>query len=35
VYAGDRVSPIPILLSSDATLIGNWGGAHPIISEYT
>lgn len=35
VYAGDKVSPIPIFLSSDATLIGKRGGAHPIISEYT
>jgi hypothetical protein len=33
--AGDRVSPIPIFLSSDATLIGKRGSAHPIISEFT
>ncbi len=34
VYCGEGVSPISIILSSDATLIGKRGGAHPIISEF-
>ena len=34
VYCGEGVSPISIFLSSDATLIGKRGGAHPIISEF-
>ncbi len=33
VYSGTGVSPIFVFLSSDVTLIGKRGGAHPIISE--
>ena len=33
-FCGEGVSPISIFLSSDATLIGKRGGAHPIISEF-
>ena len=34
VFCEEGVSPISIFLSSDATLIGKRGGAHPIISEF-
>jgi hypothetical protein len=32
-YAGPDVSPVPVFLSSDATVICKTMGAHPIISE--
>jgi hypothetical protein len=32
--AGRDVSPLPVFLSSDATVICKHMGAHPIISEY-
>jgi hypothetical protein len=34
-YAGRDVSPLPVFLSSDATVICKKMGAHPIISEST
>lgn len=34
-YAGPDVSPLPVFLSSDATVICKKMGAHPIISEST
>lgn len=34
-YAGPDVSPVPVFLSSDATVICKKMGAHPIISEST
>ena len=34
-YAGPDVSPVPVFLSSDATVICKTMGAHPIISEST
>ena len=34
-YAGPDVSPLPVFLSSDATVICKKMGAHPIISEFT
>ena len=34
-YAGQDVSPLPVFLSSDATVICKKMGAHPIISEST
>ena len=34
-YAGPDVSPLPMFLSSDATVICKKMGAHPIISEST
>ena len=33
-YAGPDVSPLPVFLSSDATVICKKMGAHPIFSEY-
>jgi hypothetical protein len=34
-YAGRDVSPLPVFLSSDATVICKKMGAHPITSEST
>jgi hypothetical protein len=34
-YAGPDVSPLPVFLSSDSTVICKKMGAHPIISEST
>ena len=33
-HAGPDVSPLPVFLSSDTTVICKTMGAHPIISEY-
>ena len=33
VHAGDGVSPVPIFISSDATMVSKKMGGHPIIRE--